>query len=143
MVPKGSNTKKDRPVVPVITEVLPCVSTGNAGPVLHEVKHALGALLHSGCEHTIDLGAIPFSSEDERILEDALGIGEVYATLSVGGESHVRETAIPGVWRVDHLDESGELQSRFVEVTFMPEILKSQHDDAERGLAALSAYLDG
>lgn len=122
-------------------DVLSFVATGNATPLLHEIKHALSALLDSGRESIIDLGAIPFAPGDVRILDDVLEVGEVTATLTVMGESHVRETKIPGVWRVDHLDENGEFQSRFIEITFIPDILKTQREDAERGLEDLSERL--
>ena len=124
-----------------IDDVLSFVATGNASPVLHEIKHALAQLLDSGTPSIIDLGAIPFAPGDDRILEDVLGTGEVHAVLSLMGESHVRETAIAGVWRVDHLDEKGEFQSRFIEITFMPDILKTQREDAARGLETLSERL--
>lgn len=126
---------------PKMDDVLSFVATGNATPLLHEVKHALSALLESGRESIIDLGAIPFAPGDERILDDVLGVGEVTATLTVMGESHVSETKVPGVWRVDHLDENGEFQSRFIEITFIPNILKTQREDAERGLEGLSERL--
>jgi len=122
-------------------DVLSFVTTGNALPVLHEIKHALNRLLDTGETSTIDLGALPFAPGDERQLDEVLGVGEVAATLMVLGESHVRETAVAGVWRVDHLDEDGEIQSRFIEVTFMPDILKSQREDAEVGLETLSERL--
>ncbi|PHS78447.1 MAG: hydrogenase expression protein HupH [Rhodospirillaceae bacterium] len=123
-------------------DVLSFVATGNAAPLLHEIKHALSKLLDSGVEHIIDLGAIPFGPGDERILDDVLGDGEVSATLTIMGESHVRETKIPGVWRVDHLDEKGQFQSRFIEITFMPDILKTQREDAVQGLETLAGRLD-
>lgn len=124
-----------------MADILSFVGTGNADPVLREIRHALLQLLEHGTENTIDLGAIPFAGGDERILNEVLGDGEVRATLSTMGESLVQETAIPGVWRVDHFDEKGETQSRFIEVTFMPEILKTQRQDAELGLQVLSERL--
>ena len=122
-------------------DVLSFVATGNASPLLHEIKHALTQLINDGSENIIDLGAIPFAPGDDRILNDILGTGEVHAVLSLQGESHVRETGVPGVWRVDHLDENGEQQSRFIEITFMPDILKTQREDAERGLETLAERL--
>ncbi|MCP5039171.1 MAG: hydrogenase expression/formation protein [Rhodobacteraceae bacterium] len=124
-----------------VAEVLSFASTGNAIPVLHEIRHALVELLGNGTASTIDLGAIPFAAGDERFLDDVLGKGEVTATLNVMGTSHVQETAVAGVWRVDHFNEAGETQSRFIEVTFMPEILKTQTEDAADGLEKLSARL--
>lgn len=118
------------------------IPTGNAGPVLREIQAALEALLETGQETTIDLGALPFSAGDERQLEEVLGSGEVKATLDIFGTSHVQETGIPGVWRIDHFDQRGETLSRFVEVTLMPEILKTQRADAEDGLARLAVRLE-
>ena len=123
-------------------DILSFVTTGNALPFLHEIKHALSQLLQTGKTTIIDLGAIPFAPGDERVLDEVLGTGEVEATLSIMGESVVRETGIPGVWRVDHFDEKGDYQSRFIEITFLPDILKTQPEDAERGLDDLKARLE-
>ena len=127
---------------PDMKDILSFVATGNALPLLHEIKQALAQLLDAGTEHVIDLGAIPFGPGDERIFEEILGDGEVNATLSIMGKSEVRETGVPGVWRVDHFDEKGDLQSRFIEVTFMPDILKTQREDAVQGLETLTQRLN-
>ena len=125
-----------------LNELRSHIGTGNADPILREIRHALGQLLQDGTETTIDLGAIPFAGGDERIFDDVLGEGEVRATLNVLGNSVIQETAIPGVWRIDHYNETGETQSRFIEVTLMPNILKTQKEDAELGLASLTARLE-
>jgi hydrogenase-1 operon protein HyaF len=117
------------------------VPTGNAEPVLQEIATALARLLDTGQTTTIDLGALPFSAGDEKALEAALGKGEVHATIDALGTSHVNETATPGVWRIDHFDQQGETLSRFVEITFVPDILKTQAPDAEQGLSRLQAEL--
>lgn len=124
-----------------VAELRSHISTGNARPVLHEIHAALEALLTTGTETTIDLGAIPFGPGDERLLDSVLGPGEVAATISALGETRVQETGIAGVWRVDHFDEDGETLSRFVEITFMPDILKTQRADAEQALDTLAARL--
>lgn len=125
-----------------INEVLSFVSTGNASPILHEIKHALARLLENGETSVIDLGAMPFAPGDDRDLNEVLGKGEVTAVLNVLGESKIAETGVSGVWRVDHFDEDGNIQARFIEVTFIPDILKSQREDAEAGLEILGARLD-
>lgn len=117
------------------------VPTGNAGPVLREIATALARLLATGEPTTIDLGALPFSAGDEKALDAALGTGEVRATVEALGTSHVSETGISGVWRVDHYDQTGETLSRFVEIAFVPDILKTQRADADDGLARLEADL--
>jgi hydrogenase-1 operon protein HyaF len=45
------------------------------------------------------------------------------------------------VWVVSHYDEMGDLKSRFIEVTRMPQILESQPDDIADGLARLEVKL--
>lgn len=124
-----------------VDELKSHMSTGNAKPVLKEIQAALEKLLADGTTTTIDLGAIPFAAGDERLLDEVLGKGEIAATIEVMGRSLVEETGIPGVWRVDHFDEEGETLSRFVEITYLPEILKTQREDAQAGLTRLEARL--
>lgn len=133
----------DRPGnMSAVEELRSHISSGNARPVLTEILAALELLVSKGEETVIDLGAIPFLPGDERLMDAILGTGEVSATIDAMGKSHVNETEIPGVWRVDHLDPKGETLSRFVEVTFFPSILKSQREDAEVGIETLRARLD-
>lgn len=115
--------------------------TGNALPILSEVLEALGQLVETGKTRVIDLGAIPFTGGDEKIMQEMLGDGEVSAVLNAMGESHIQETAIPGVWRVDHYDLNGEVQARFIEITTMPDILRTQPEDAARGHEMLTERL--
>ncbi|SMH33682.1 hydrogenase expression/formation C-terminal domain-containing protein [Maritimibacter sp. HL-12] len=137
------NTNAENPHGREAVEVLKShISTGNARPVLQEIHAALDTLLATGTTTTIDLGAIPFAPGDERLLDEVLGKGELSATLEVLGTSHVEETGIPGVWRIDHFDQNGETLSRFVEVTFLPDILKTQRADAEAGLTRLAIRLE-
>lgn len=118
------------------------VATGNAPPILREIATALARLVDTGEATTIDLGALPFSAGDEKVLDAALGTGELTATLTALGTSQVTETGVPGVWRIDHYDQQGETLSRFIEVTFVPDILKSQRAEVEEGLARLEADLE-
>lgn len=128
---------------PALAELRSHIATGNARPILQEIHAALKDLLTTGRATTIDLGALPFAAGDERILDEVLGEGELRATLDTMGTSLVQETGIPGVWRIDHFDPKGETLSRFVEITFMPDILKTQRADAEDGLARLADKLGG
>lgn len=109
-------------------------STGNALPLLHEIRHALERLLEDGASTVIDLGAMPLAPQDERQLLDQLGTGEVEARLKVLGSSVVRETGVGGVWLVEHANAAGEPIGRFIEVGFVPAILRSQPEDVRDGL---------
>lgn len=116
-------------------------STGNVLPILHEVRHALARLLESGTHYIIDLRALPLGpGEEDRILE-ALGSGEVVAEFDSLGRSEIRESAYGGCWIVTHYDRDGDVKTRFIEVTEIPDILKSQTADIADGLARLTARL--
>ena len=114
---------------------------GNALPLLNEIRHALERLLASGETTVIDLGALPMGPQDEAELLEALGTGEVDATINAGGPSSVRETAFHGVWQVTHRNELGETVARFVEVAFVPELLMSQPEDVADAVKALEKSL--
>ena len=117
------------------------LSSGNIEPLLHQVRHALAALLREGRSTVIDLKSIPLApGEEDRILQ-ALGGGEIHATFSVFGASEIAETAFPGVWIVTHRDERSAVQARFIEITRVPEILCSQTPDILAGLDRLCASL--
>lgn len=126
--------------IPIRLEDAPW-SAGNATPILHEIRHALLALLESGQETIIDLHSLPISPADETQLRDALGQGEVEARFDVLGKSIVRETRLPGVWFVDHYNADGHPVGRFIEITLIPAILKAQPEDIQEGIARLTEQL--
>jgi hydrogenase-1 operon protein HyaF len=116
-------------------------TTGNALPILHEIRHALHRLVEEGREAIIDLRAIPLApGEEDRILE-FLGNGEVHAQFESLGRSEVRESAYGGCWIVTHYDVGGAIKARFIEVTAIPDILRSQTTDIADGLERLTARL--
>ena len=125
--------------IPVVTNTaLPeGMPTGNLAPVLHEIRHALVALIETGAVHVIDLAAMPFAPGEEEALRAILGRGEVSASLQALGPSTVEETAVAGVWWVEHRNALGESLGKTLEITRMPEILYSQPEDLEAALADL------
>ncbi|KHF24226.1 hydrogenase expression/formation C-terminal domain-containing protein [Solemya velum gill symbiont] len=116
--------------------------TWNVEPLLHEVKHALERLATEDETSVIDLRSIPLApGEEDRILE-ILGLGEVVARLNVLGSSDVVETEYSGVWVVTHYNENEETIGRFIEVTRMPEILRSQAEDVAEASERLALRLE-
>ena len=115
---------------------------GNVRPLLNEVLHAVDRLLESGEPTTIDLATLPFGPGELEHLEATLGSGELCATLDSLGTSHIRETAYPGVWWVEHRNAADEIVGRFLEITRTPEILLSQDADIAAGRARLEDQLD-
>ncbi|QLQ32682.1 MAG: hypothetical protein HZT40_15030 [Candidatus Thiothrix singaporensis] len=117
------------------------VATGNLRPVLHEIHHALGELAAHGTHGMIDLNGLPFSPQEYTQLEEFLGDGEVDIILPVLGKTRLRESGYAGVWRVEHFDDDGQRIGYFIEVGHVPEILRSQCDDIQEGLAVMTTVL--
>jgi hydrogenase-1 operon protein HyaF len=111
--------------------------SGNAPVLLREIAEHVRQLLQGGEPGVIDLRALPLTPDDLDWLRDKLGEGEVLATLDSNGESTLAETACPGVWWVTHRNERGAVVSEFIEVTFVPELLKAHAEDVEIGLEHL------
>jgi hydrogenase-1 operon protein HyaF len=116
--------------------------TGNVKPLLHEIRHALARLAEGGDGTVIDLRSLPLAPGEERRIEEALGGGEISAELSALGRSMIVETSYPGVWLITHWNSEDEVIGRFIEVTYVPELLQSQPGDVQAGLERLSGELE-
>ena len=110
--------------------------TWNVKPLLNEVKHALNNLIKNGESTVIDLRSIPLAPGEEEKILNTLGCGEVHAQLNALGPSEIIETQYAGVWIVTHHNDEKEIISRFIEITTMPDILRSQKEDV------IAAYND-
>ena len=115
---------------------------GNVRPLINEIMHAVDRLLESGESTTIDLASLPFGPGELEHLEATLGDGELSARRDALGTSHIRETAFPGVWWLEHRNAHDEIVGRFIEVTRTPEILSSQDADIAAGRARLGDTLN-
>jgi len=123
-------------VIPLHVDTAPTAEpglTGNAPPLLREISELLRRLLESGETAAIDLSALPLTPVDLDWLHDKLGEGEIAVTLQASGESTLNETACPGVWWVTHHNEQGAVTSQFIEVSFVPELVKAHPQDVEIG----------
>ena len=112
--------------------------THNVRPLLNEIRHALEKLLATGESSAIDLRSIPLAPGEEGQIVEALGEGELSAELDAMGPSEIRETGYPGVWLVTHYNADRQLMGRFIEITRVPDLLKSQDADIARGLQRLA-----
>jgi hydrogenase-1 operon protein HyaF len=115
--------------------------TFNVRPILHEVRHALNKLLALGESSIIDLRSIPLAPGEEDSIIGFLGHGEVHARLDALGPSDIYETKFAGVWLVTHFNEDDSIVSRFIEVTVLPDVLKSQREDIVDALSELETEL--
>ena len=112
--------------------------THNVRPLLNEIRHALEKLLANGETSAIDLRSIPLAPGEEEQIEAALGAGEINAELDAMGPSEIRETGYPGVWLVTHFNADRQLMGKFIEITRIPDLLKSQDEDIADGLQRLA-----
>lgn len=123
--------------IPVTTEV----STGNVEPLLHEIRHALKRLASGGEGTTIDLKGLPLAPGEEERIEATLGPGEVHAEVDALGPTLIQETSYPGVWLITHKNADDAVVARFIEVTYIPEMLRSQQADVDAGIVRLEDEL--
>jgi hydrogenase-1 operon protein HyaF len=111
--------------------------TGNAPPLLRELLEMVRRLLDGGEASSIDLTALPLTAADLDWLRDKLGRGEIAVTLKAGGKSSLDETACPGVWWVTHRNEQGAVTAQFLEVDFVPLLVRAHPQDVASGQAYL------
>ena len=117
------------------------VATGNVDPLLHEIRHALARLSQGETGTTIDLRSLPLAPGEEERIEATLGVGEVHAEVDALGPTLVQETSYPGVWLITHKNADDAVVARFIEVTDIPELLRSQPADIDAGIARLENEL--
>jgi hydrogenase-1 operon protein HyaF len=110
---------------------------GGVAAVLAELAARLERLAQSGETALIDLRSLPMSAADRAELLDALGQGEVTATLDAQGLSTLRETAFAGVWWTVHRNRDGAVTSELLEVGLTPQILAAHAGDITPAAAAL------
>ena len=115
--------------------------SGNAPPLLRELVELVRRLLETGEPSAIDLSALPLTTVDLDWLREKLGRGEIAVTLQASGESTLNETACPGVWWVTHHNEQGAITSQFIEVAFVPELVKADPQDVAIGQEQLELMI--
>ncbi len=127
-----------REIIPIRPEPAgDAARSGNALPLLREIAEHLHQLLETGEASAIDLSALPLTPGDLEWLRAELGEGEVAITLQADGESTLDETAFPGVWWIIHRNAQGAVTTQFIEVAFVPELVKSPRADVVAAREAL------
>ena len=117
------------------------VATGNVEPLLHEIRHALKRLASGEEGTTIDLKSLPLAPGEEERIEKTLGTGEVRAEVDALGPTLIQESSYPGVWLITHKNADNAVVARFIEVTYIPELLRSQPEDIDAGIDRLENEL--
>ncbi|MCW8888298.1 MAG: hydrogenase expression/formation protein [Gammaproteobacteria bacterium] len=129
--------------ISVETEPFVDINDGSgAQAILREIERLLEHLIDNGEEGVIDIKTIPLSLHEHEQLHYVLGRGELTATLNSMGKSIVHETAIAGVWRTIHYNDDGDVIADLIEVTTLPEILKSDLTDMQNALDELRKRIE-
>ncbi|MCG6861919.1 MAG: hydrogenase expression/formation protein [Chromatiaceae bacterium] len=113
----------------------------NSLPILHEIRHGLKRLAETDESTLIDLNAIPFGPNDEARLLALLGKGEVKAEVDALGPTRVWESAVHGVWIIDHRNLEEQRLALHIEITKIPDILRTQSQDIIEALRAFEARI--
>ena len=113
--------------------------SGMLPSILNELVQHLQNLIENGQPHSIDLARQPLTSIDLIELEKLLGKGELSITLNTIGDSEIFETAFSGIWWVKHYTADQVLISQFIEITNIPDIIKSQPEDMQLALSRLKS----
>jgi hydrogenase-1 operon protein HyaF len=134
-----SNNLKD---IPIYAQAEEAYSVGNIRALLAEIAARLEKLASDGETGMIDLNSLPMAPGEYEQLRQTLGQGEVSARIEAIGASEIIETHYPGVWWVTHYNVEGDIVADTLEITTMPEIIKSQPEDIRTGLKLLRAQLN-
>ncbi len=129
--------------IPIKTESVEPYSIGNLRALLAEIAARLERLASEGAASSMDINSLPFAPGEYEQLRALLGEGEVSARIDALGPSEVLETRYPGVWWVTHYNVEGDIIADTIEITEIPEILKSQPADMRGALESLNVQLNG
>lgn len=127
--------------IPIVTANASTGQSGNAPVLLREIAEMVRRLLKDGEISAIDLQALPLTQADLDWLRERLGEGEIAVTLDADGVSNLIETNCPGVWWVTHCNLNGAVVSQFIEVAYVPEMVKAHHEDVVSGLEHLESLI--
>ena len=115
--------------------------TENVRALLTQISSMLSALINDDMIDSIDIHSLPLLPGEHEAIQTILGQGEVKANFDSLGTTTIYETALAGVWWVTHNNEEGDCIAETIEITTIPAILESQHDDIENACTALQEQL--
>lgn len=117
------------------------IITDNVRALLAEISSLLTDLIHNDKTGSIDLRSLPLLPGEYDAIKTILGEGEVHVHFDSTGPTQIYETGLGGVWWVRHENENNECIAELIEVTPIPEILKSPRNEIEISQSALQQQL--
>ncbi len=127
--------------IEVVTDNDPVTPSPQAMALLQELQVMLNDLVHSGKSTSLDVRSLPITPDDYTYLKSLLGDGEVTATINALGPSKISETEIPGIWWITHYNTDDMILAESIEVTELPEMLKTQRQELQQAIALFEAKI--
>ena len=109
--------------------------------LLQELQHKMQNLIKSDTTDSIDVHGLPLLPIEIGYLKEILGEGEVSVTVNALGTTKIHETSIPGIWWITHYNSKDEVMTELIEVTTLPEIIKTHRSTLPVGLSVLEKRL--
>ncbi|MGD8783212.1 MAG: hydrogenase expression/formation C-terminal domain-containing protein [Thioalkalispiraceae bacterium] len=110
--------------------------------ILNELQSKLTALAEQGTNDSIDLRSLPLFPGDYEQLKERLGYGEIHVSIDAMGLTEIYETMIPGIWWVTHYNSQEEVIAEYIELTTLPELLKTDPQDIKQAKRQLQQLID-
>lgn len=110
--------------------------------LLQEIQDMLVALCEYGEPNSIDVRSLPLAPGDYDFLRAFFDEGEVSASINTLGMSEIKETRYSGVWWIKHYNTEEQIVAELIEVTPLPDILKTQVPDLNLSLGTLQDHLE-
>jgi len=125
--------------IEIVSSNGPAAPSPQAKALLQELEDMLYSLVDTGKSASIDIRSLPITPDDYDYLKSMLGEGEVTATINALGPTKISETEIPGIWWISHSNTDEMVLTESIEVTVLPEILKTQRQDLQQAVALLKS----
>ena len=131
------------PEIPVIVnpQFNEQIVTDNVRALLSEISTMLLELINHNNPGSIDLHSLPLLPGEYEAIKTILGEGEIKAHFDSMGPTDIYETALGGVWWVRHENDNNECIAEVIEITQIPDILKSPWNEIEISHSALQQQL--
>lgn len=110
--------------------------------ILSELQSKLAVLNREGTADSIDLRTLPMFPGDHEQLKETLGCGEITVSIDAMGPTEIYETAVSGIWWITHYNSEDENIAEYIEITALPELLKTDPQEIQQAEQQLQQLID-
>ena len=133
--PEPLAVERFAPMEPVERPAFPKIEAGRHDAAARTVQALLGHAEAYDPRRTADrrVDVTRLDPADDRLLNEALGQGEVSIVVTRPGAARIQETAFAGVWRVRCFDASGAMNADYLELAPIPDVVRDAAASATAG----------